>query len=217
MRGLVHLLIVAGCLSSAGSALSDEGRDDSQRIARRSADGAPRANSSAKRSGTAASGWTTVTGALTVVIVLILALAKGVRRRGLLAPASLPGEAIEVLGHKLVDYRHTIHLVRCGSRLLVLGASHGGLTTLAEIDDPAEVESLVNLCGGSEHPSLTLRFGDWLRQRQPKEKTESANAAPADSGPAPSVLRLRERLAAVERHGLQARSDDSPSAREETG
>lgn len=71
----------------------------------------------------------------------------GLRRRRRSNGGRLPIEAIEVLGRTAVDGRHTISLVRCGSRVLVLAAdATGGLSTLAEISEPDEVNLLVDLC-----------------------------------------------------------------------
>ncbi len=68
------------------------------------------------------------------------------RRRGMFA-GGLPGEVIEVLGRTRLDGHHSIQLVRCGPRVLVLSTDGSGpLSTLAEISDPDEVNLLVDLC-----------------------------------------------------------------------
>lgn len=73
------------------------------------------------------------------------------RRRGMFA-GGLPGEVIEVLGRTQLDGHHSIQLVRCGPRVLVLSTDgSGALSTLAEISDPDEVNLLVDLCRPRRH------------------------------------------------------------------
>lgn len=135
------------------------------------------------------SGWMTTTGALVIVVGLILAGAKWLRHRGLAGPAPLPIDAVQVLGRKVVDYRHTIHLVRCGSRVLVLGASQTGLTTLAEITDPVEVDYLAGLCQGTSGPTASENFGAhpfaWGAHRETERPSPETD---------PAILSLASRL-----------------------
>ena len=78
----------------------------------------------------------------------LVAVSIGLRRRRRSSEGRLPVEAVEVLGRTAVDGRHAISLVRCGSRVLVLSVDDAeGLSTLAEINDPQEVNLLVDLCG----------------------------------------------------------------------
>lgn len=211
MRGFAFLLIAVCWMLPAASALADIGDGATGRIAPRATEPmAPRKIGTSKGGATSA-GWTTVAGALAVVVVLILALAKVARQRGLLAPADLPREAVDVLGRKLIDYRNTVHLVRCGSRLLVLASSQAGLTTLAEITDADEVDSLTALCKSSEPAALTESFGELMR----RFRSEPAEAKPMDRETDPTILRLKERLATV-----RLANDETPdrdSIREETG
>lgn len=85
-------------------------------------------------------------GALAVVVVLILVLARLFRRHAPLFQQSLPQEALEILGRRCVDPRQTILLVRIGARILVVGSSANGLNPLGQIDDPVEVDLLAGLC-----------------------------------------------------------------------
>lgn len=61
-------------------------------------------------------------------------------------PRSLPIEAMELLGRRMIEQKVAIHLVRCGERVLVLGVSPEGARTLAEITDPGEVQRMVDAC-----------------------------------------------------------------------
>lgn len=132
-------------------------------------------------------------GALLIVLILIAASAKLLQRRGLTPQHRLPPEVLEVLGRGLVDERNAIHLVRCGSRLLVLGSSVSGLTSLTEIDDPAEVESLAALCRSRENVTVAESITK-LFQRRP---TTDQGRDPRESELDPATIRLQERLQPV--------------------
>jgi hypothetical protein len=68
------------------------------------------------------------------------------KKHGPLSRAGLPAEAVEVLGRRMLDPRQSIYLVRLGSRILVLGATPSGLSTLSEVTDPLEVDLLAGSC-----------------------------------------------------------------------
>ena len=111
----------------------------------------PRANghdgATASRPKTASNGgglWTTVLAL--GAIVGALALAGRWLKPYLGAPRGLPIEALELLGRRLIEPKVSIHLVRCGGKVLVLGVSPDGVRTLSEIADPHEVERLTETC-----------------------------------------------------------------------
>ncbi len=84
---------------------------------------------------------------LGVICAGLVAVSIGLRRRRRSSGGRLPVEAVEVLGRTAIDGRHAISLVRCGSRVLVLSVdATEGLSTLAEISDPDEVNLLTDLC-----------------------------------------------------------------------
>tara|TARA_R110002167_G_scaffold11575_8_gene50645 strand:- start:341 stop:1273 length:933 start_codon:yes stop_codon:yes gene_type:complete len=85
-------------------------------------------------------------GALLVVISIILVGAKLFKKHHPLGSAGLPREVMEVLGKKPLDARQTIHFVRCGSRILILGSSPAGLEMLSEVVDPVEVDLITGMC-----------------------------------------------------------------------
>jgi flagellar biogenesis protein FliO len=87
-----------------------------------------------------------------------------IRRHGPARLRPLPGEVLEVLGRRSLEPRVNLHLVRCGHRILVLGAGPDGVRTLSEITDPVEVDLLSGACHrkseGSETPgefAMSLR------------------------------------------------------------
>ncbi len=67
----------------------------------------------------------------------------------------LPPEALELLGRRSIEQKVTIHLIRCGSKVLVVGVSPEGARTLSEITDPAEVQRLVAVCHAPREPRFS--------------------------------------------------------------
>ncbi|MGH7128248.1 MAG: FliO/MopB family protein, partial [Planctomycetaceae bacterium] len=105
----------------------------------------PRSESNRDAAGNAGSLWTTFASLAAIIVVLVVA-AKLWKKHGPGMNGVLPAEAVEVLGRTPLDPRQCLHVVRCGSRILVLGSSPGGLQSLLEVSDPAEVENLTRLC-----------------------------------------------------------------------
>lgn len=142
------------------------------------------------------------------VIGLVVSLGRLWRKHGPKLAGGLPAEAIEWLGRRPVDAKQSIHLVRLGHRILVLGSSAEGLRTLAEIDDPVEVDYLAGLCrsAANETPVAdTFRALFGRRESEPNERpapvSSPAPAAPpsersAPEDPAIGDDALRRRLAA---------------------
>jgi len=85
-------------------------------------------------------------GALLVVISIILIAAKLFKKHHPMASTNLPLEVMEVLGKRPLDARQTIHFIRCGSRILILGSSPAGLEMLSEVLDPVEVDLITGMC-----------------------------------------------------------------------
>jgi flagellar biogenesis protein FliO len=182
-------LFVCLCLASASAA---DVVDSRPLPVRTSAGTAKHASSDAARKNTSASPWWTTMGSLVAVIAVIVLAAKFVRKHAPAAAAVLPPEAFRVLGRKSLDMRHAVHLVRLGSRLLVLGVSPEGMRTLAEISDPVEVDYLAGLCARSEPSPFAAGFGRVLQRfgadSEPPAERESAAAGD------PAALRLKSRL-----------------------
>lgn len=115
-------------------------RPDEGRTLRR-----PAASDPSRSSTTSSSPWWTIV-ASAIVIGLVVLIGRVWRKHGPRLAGGLPEEAIEWLGRRPIDAKQAIHLVRLGHRILVLGSSAEGLRTLAEIDDPVEVDYLAGLC-----------------------------------------------------------------------
>jgi flagellar biogenesis protein FliO len=114
---------------------------------------------------------------LGVICAGLVAVSIGLRRRRRSNGGRLPVEAVEVLGRTAIDGRHAISLVRCGSRVLVLSVdATEGLSTLAEISDPDEVNLLTDLCRLPEG-GVAAALG---RLGQAVDSIEAAPTEPAD-------------------------------------
>ncbi len=146
--------------------------------------------------------WTTVA-ALALVIALVFGLkwisqrvgaGRGVATRG--------GGAVEVLSRTAVSARHSVLLLRVGSRLLVVGAGTDGMNTLSEISDPVEVSELLGAAEKSKAGSLSNVFAGALRRRQDDLAIESrmlseADAADEPTGAAGAADQMRSLIAKV--------------------
>ena len=78
--------------------------------------------------------------------------------------ASLPKEAVELLGRAPLTGRQTMQLIRVGNRLLLVALSTTGAETLTEITDPVEVEHLAGMCRRGKSDSASASFNRVLSQ-----------------------------------------------------
>lgn len=125
---------------------------------------------------------------LTIVFVTFLGLALVTRWLKTHGPArfrALPAEALELLGRKTLEPRVTVHLVRCGGRILMLGVAPDGVRTLAEYTDPVEIDLLAGACRANAEGGSAQSFGALFTQTT---KPKSAPEARASQFVMPSSL-----------------------------
>ncbi|MEX0703458.1 MAG: flagellar biosynthetic protein FliO [Planctomycetales bacterium] len=161
----------------------------------------PRSATGAASPRAAGSVWSTLF-ALAAVIGLILLAARFWRKHAAPSSGGLPGEAFEILGRRRLDPRRSIELFRVGRRILVVGSSGDGLRTLAQIDDPVEVDHLAGLCRRPDpDPAFAQRMRAILRGAQvPEDHAGQTAADERSAGASPSSTpRNRERVEAA--HG----------------
>lgn len=132
--------------------------------------------------------WGTL-GALLVVISIILVAAKLFKKHSPLVSSNLPLEVMEVLGKRPLDARQTIHFVRCGSRILILGSSPAGLEMLSEVLDPVEVDLISGMCreraqSGRSNSSFMNLFQSTLKKTDQSVRNQTAAdfRQPANTG-----------------------------------
>ena len=105
-------------------------------------------------------------GALVVVLALFLVGAKLWRKHIPAASIGLPTEAIEILGRKPIEPHLSVYLIRCGTRILVVGSSADGMQTLAEVTDPVEVDYLAGICRRSDQENgFAQSLRTWFNRR----------------------------------------------------
>lgn len=139
------------------------------------------------------SGWWTSVGGLSLVVIAIMLSARFLRRWLPKTPNELPEQALEMLGRFPVDPRNNIYLVRCGRRLLLLGAAADGLRTLSEITDVGEVSSLMSLCADGRE--ITPSTEHSVRSTQYSvPATQQSAISTQHSVPPSASQRLQDRL-----------------------
>lgn len=104
--------------------------------------------------------------ALVVVLLFVLGLAKLFLKRSPYSISGLPTDAVDVLGRRTVDPRNSVYMIKVGSRLILMGSSSNGLSSLAEITDPIEVASLTNVCAAAKQTGPDA--AKWLSKLWPK-------------------------------------------------
>ncbi|MEM1060893.1 MAG: flagellar biosynthetic protein FliO [Planctomycetota bacterium] len=116
-----------------------------------------------------------------------------------------PVSATELLGRTAVGPRQHVVLLRVGRRVLVLAQADGALSTLAEIDQPEEVATLLDSFGpNAARPVLPAGFGDRLDQavappqsdRRPAGRGTGEGTAAGPARSAEQALADRLRIAA---------------------
>jgi flagellar biogenesis protein FliO len=112
------------------------------------------------------SGWASLVTMLAALgsVAALFFVAAWLLKRGMPAGARLlPTEVIEVLGRTPLAGRQQAHLVRIGSKMLVLAVSPNGVETLTEITDPLEVDRLAGLCQQVRPNSTSASFAQMMR------------------------------------------------------
>jgi flagellar biogenesis protein FliO len=99
-----------------------------------------------------------VGGSLGAVLGLFFLLAWAMRRGVPGAVGLLPAEALEVLGRAPLAGRQQVHLVRLGSKLVLVSVSPAGTETLSEVTEPDEVQRLIAICRQTHSTSAASMF-----------------------------------------------------------
>jgi flagellar biogenesis protein FliO len=157
----------------------------------------------AVKSGESLVWWLRTALALAVVLTLIGALkimyTRLARRGGTLA-ASLgaagraPSGVLEVLGRYPISRGHSLVLLRCDRRVLLLGQSAAGFRTLAEMSDTDDVASILTKTRDEEGTSMSQRFAQVIKDL---ERDPATIADERITGPTPIVRAAAPRDAAV--------------------
>lgn len=127
---------------------------------------AARSSQRSKLTGTAI----TMGTSLVVVLGLFAGLVWVSRRFGGAGKGSrdLPNEVFRSLGGTAIDPRTRISLLRCGSKILVVSQTAGGMTPLAEITDPDEVLAITASCTGDAKNDFMQTLKSFEHEAAPK-------------------------------------------------
>ena len=106
----------------------------------------------------------TVISSLAVVLGLFFITAWLMRRTGSGGASTLPNDVFELLGRAHLSNRQQVHLIRCGTKLLLVSVTPDGAETLTEIDDPDEATRLAGLCKANQAGSASAAFQQVLQQ-----------------------------------------------------
>ena len=107
---------------------------------------------------------TTAGAGLAIVVGMFLLCAYLFRRGGPKPTSPLPKDAAAVLGRMPLAGNHFAHLVKLGNKLVLVSVSPDSVTTLAEVEEPTEVQRLLSLCMRSDAHSTTAEFQQVLAQ-----------------------------------------------------
>jgi flagellar biogenesis protein FliO len=126
----------------------------------------------------------TVGCALAIVIGAFLVCAWLLRRGAAGTAAVLPADVVSVLGRVPLAARQFAQLLRVGNKLVLVSLSPGGVETITEVTDAAEVDRLAGLCQQSNPHSTTKAF-EQVFQQLAHERTPNSFLG---NDPLPSAL-----------------------------
>ncbi len=126
--------------------------------------------------------WGSLAG-LAVVVVGMLVASRWLRVHGPSSLRGLPNEALEPLGQRVLSRGVAVHLVRCGTRMLVLGVGPDGIRTLSEITDPVEVDLLAGACRRRDETAGGNSFSQLFTRETATNRNGSFETRPRRSQP----------------------------------
>ena len=95
-----------------------------------------------------------------------------------LGKRQIPDQALEVVGAKPLTAQFTLHMVRVGQRILILGSSREAVCALGEVDDPVEVQQLMTLCQGEDGAGIINNLFKGARQDRPNPPVRTRTSPP---------------------------------------
>lgn len=131
-----------------------------------------------------------VLGSLGAVLGAFFVVAWVVRRGMPGAVGLLPREALEVLGRAPLAGRQQVHLIRLGSKLVLVSVTPTGAETLSEVTEPDEVQRLLAICRQEQPASSTSAFRQTL-ERFDSDRESATATRPRGREAASPLLGLR--------------------------
>ena len=112
-----------------------------------------------------------VIGGLCVVVAIFFAFTLIARKGGARVNSRIPLEIVEPIGQMALDTKRQLQLIRFGNKILLVCASEKQVHTLAEIDEPSEVEQIINLLHSGQSAQAFGNFRRLTSQRRQQKKT----------------------------------------------
>jgi flagellar biogenesis protein FliO len=106
----------------------------------------------------------TAVGSLGLVLAVFFIFVWATRKAAPQSMTQLPSEVVESLGRTPLAGRQNLHLVRVGTKLILLSVTSTETRTLTEITDAAEVDRLAGLCQRNRPGSITATFRQVLSE-----------------------------------------------------
>ncbi len=119
--------------------------------------------------------------ALGVVIGLILLLRAAWSRLTGQVVATGHSPVVEVLSRTTIAPRNQLLLIRLGQRILVVGDSPAGLRTLAHVDDPEEIASLLTAISAAKPNSISQNFSQLLNRFNGEYESDALDVEGGDA------------------------------------
>ena len=108
-----------------------------------------------------------------------------------------PSRAVEVLSRTVVGPKNHVLLLRVGQRVLVVGDSTTGLRTLADLNDPEEVATLLQSVESGKPASVSQGFHDLIGRFNRDYDTQDERAAEGGDRGEARLDRTRDSLAGL--------------------
>jgi flagellar biogenesis protein FliO len=131
------------------------------------------------------------------VLGLIFLLRWGLNRLSGRVSAASHSAMLEVLGRVKVAPRSNVLLIRLGHRLLIVSESTAGLSTLANIDDPEEVATLLRASSVARPHGATSAFSSLLRRFSIEHRNADRIATEGNDSDEYHVDRARDQVSGL--------------------
>lgn len=116
--------------------------------------------------GTSSQAIGTTLGSLAIVLGVFFAVAWVCRKISPQSAGPLPKDVLELLGRTSLGGRQQLQLLRLGNKLVLVAVTAAGVETVTEVDDPTEVERILQQCRREQPSSASGSFLDLVSQME---------------------------------------------------
>ena len=121
--------------------------------------------------------------------VAILIVGLGYVYRKMVGQQQQKGGAVTLVSRSILTPKHQVMVLRVGHRLVVVGDGGGGMATLCQIEDPAEVSAVLAAAGGDVEElkgqafSATLDYAGSAFGNNPHNNIPAGDSQPVEQPP----------------------------------